>query len=120
MLVEWLPSIALGFGLGLAHALDADHVMAVSALSNQRPSLRRSIRFSANWALGHSGVLLACGLALFALGVALPPALQQASEIAVGALLILLGLWCFWRFRQESIELQAHRHGDIVHTHWQH
>ncbi len=119
MLVDWLPSIVIGFGLGFMHALDADHVMAVSALSNQRPSMRRTLFFSAYWALGHSVVLLLSGILLFGLGFAVPHSLQYIAELGVGLLLIALGLNCLWRFRRENISLHTHRHGDIVHTHWQ-
>ena len=119
MLVEIFPLLLLGFGLGLMHALDADHVMAVSALGNQKPNLSRTLRFSGHWALGHGAVLLLSGAALFSLGWALPEFLQRAAELSVGILLIILGFVCFWQFRQEKIQLVEHRHGDIVHTHWQ-
>ena len=117
MSFEIVPLLVLGFGLGLMHALDADHVMAVSNLSNQRPGLARTLRFSAHWALGHGAVLLLSGALLFSLGWALPQALQRAAEVSVGVLLIALGLLCFWQFRQEKIRLVEHRHGDLVHTH---
>ena len=81
----------VGFTLGLLHAFDADHVMAVSALSTEKPSVKRTLRFSANWALGHSGVLIASGLLLFGLGLSLPEPLQIAAEASVGIMLIALG-----------------------------
>jgi len=117
MILELLPLIFLGFGLGLLHALDADHVMAVSALSNQRPSLRQTILFSANWALGHGGVLLIAGGLLFGLGIAIPETLQRAAEMSVGVVLIALGLYLFWQFRQSAITVSEHSHGDITHSH---
>lgn len=117
MIFELLPLILLGFSLGLLHALDADHVMAVSALSNQRPSLRQTLYFSANWALGHGGVLLIAGGLLFGLGIAIPQALQQVAEMTVGVVLIALGLYLFWQFRQRAITASTHRHGDITHSH---
>ncbi|NQZ10851.1 MAG: sulfite exporter TauE/SafE family protein [Algicola sp.] len=118
MLFELLPLVLLGFGLGMMHALDADHVMAVSALSNQKPSLLRTIWFSAHWAVGHGGVLLVSGLLLFGLGVAIPEYLQRFAEMSVGVLLIGLGAACFWQFRKEKIRFDLHSHGDIKHRHW--
>ncbi|MFT6389052.1 MAG: ABC-type nickel/cobalt efflux system permease component RcnA [Cellvibrionaceae bacterium] len=118
MLVEWMPLILLGFGLGLLHALDADHIMAVSALANQNPSIKRTLVFSLHWALGHGGVLLACGLVFFGLGVAIPSGFQTLAEIMVGVLLIILGFRFFWRFRRLNITLVQHSHDDVVHTHW--
>lgn len=119
MLAEMIPLMALGFSLGLMHALDADHVMAVSTLSVEKPSLKRTLLFSANWALGHGGVLLLSGALLFGLGFAIPEPLQHGAEMMVGVLLIVLGLWCFRQFRKEKINLKTHSHGDVVHTHWQ-
>lgn len=115
--LEFLPLLMAGFGFGLLHALDADHVMAVSVLSNERPSFWRTLRYSASWALGHGAILITAGLLLFSAGWALPESLQHFAELMVGVLLIVLGIWCFYRFRKESVQLKQHRHGDIVHTH---
>ena len=112
------PMIALGFSLGLLHAFDADHVMAVSALSTRKPSFLRSLYFSASWALGHGGVLLFAGLLLFGLGFAIPDSLVHLAEASVGILLVGLGLWCFYRFRQQNLQLLQHSHDGVVHTHW--
>ena len=118
MLIESLPLLFLGFGLGFMHALDADHVMAVTMLSNQKPGFRRSLFHSAHWALGHGGVLLLAGALLFGLGIMIPEPLQAIAEASVGVLLIVLGFLCFKQFHQDKIRLSAHRHGDVVHTHW--
>lgn len=113
-----LAVIGAGLSLGLVHAFDADHVMAVSALSSKKPGLKRTLRYSLSWALGHGGVLLLCGLALFGLGLQLPESAVHLAEASVGVLLIGIGLLCFWRFRQQNVQLRAHRHGGLVHTHW--
>lgn len=118
MLTESIALIGVGFTLGLLHALDADHVMAVSALSARKPSLLRTLRFSANWALGHGGVLLVSGALLFGLGLSIPQSLQVLAEASVGVLLMVLGVWCFWGMRKQSITLEKHSHGDIEHIHW--
>jgi nickel/cobalt exporter len=121
MTLEMFSLLITGLGLGLLHALDADHVMAVSALSNRKPSLKRTLTFSANWALGHGSVLIVLGLLFFGLEVALPEAIQQIAESSVGVLLIVLGLACFWQFHKEKILLNKHTHehshGSIEHTH---
>jgi nickel/cobalt exporter len=121
MTIEMFSLLITGLGLGLLHALDADHVMAVSALSNRKPSLKRTLKFSANWAIGHGSVLIILGLLFFGLGIALPEAIQQIAESSVGVLLIGLGLACFWQFHKEKIVLDKHTHehnqGSIEHTH---
>ncbi|OUS33932.1 urease accessory protein, partial [Oleispira antarctica] len=105
MTIEMFSLLVTGLGLGLLHALDADHVMAVSALSNRKPSLKRTLKFSANWALGHGSVLILLGLLFFGLGIALPETIQKLAESSVGVLLIGLGLACFWQFHKEKIVL---------------
>jgi nickel/cobalt exporter len=121
MTIEMFSLLITGIGLGLLHALDADHVMAVSALSNRKPSLKRTLTFSANWAVGHGSVLIILGLLFFGLGVALPETIKQIAESSVGVLLIVLGLSCFWQFHKEKIVLNKHTHehsqGSIEHTH---
>lgn len=116
---ELTTLILLGFSLGLVHALDADHVMAVSVLSNDKPGFARTLRHCANWALGHGLVLLTAGMLLFGLGVAIPRELIWLAEVLVGIFLIGMGLYCIWRFRRERIVLVEHRHGDVTHRHWQ-
>lgn len=118
MLLSHFSVIGIGFALGLMHALDADHVMAVSTMSNAKPGFWRTLRFSGSWALGHAGVLILAGLLLFGLGLSIPEALQHMAEACVGVLLIVLGLVCFWRFRKERLQLVRHSHGDIEHVHW--
>jgi sulfite exporter TauE/SafE len=121
MTIEMFSLLVTGLGLGLLHALDADHVMAVSALSNRKPSLKRTLKFSANWAIGHGSVLILLGLLFFGLGIALPESIQQLAESSVGVLLIGLGLACFWQFHKEKVVLNKHTHehsdGSIEHTH---
>lgn len=115
---EIFALLGLGFMLGMMHALDADHVMAVSVLSVGRPGLGRTLRFSANWAIGHGGVLLFSSLMLFGLGLAIPEPLQRLAEVGVGVLLIGLGFWCFWVLRKRRLSLEEHLHGDLRHRHW--
>lgn len=131
MLVESWPLLIAAFSFGLLHALDADHVMAVSALLNideanaappKSKNLRalgrqRVLRFCARWALGHATVLIGAGLLLFGLGIALPQELQYVAEIAVALLLIGLGLYFFWQCWRQSLSWVGHRHGAIFHRH---
>ena len=118
MLVSPIAMIAAGFTLGLVHALDADHVMAVSALSNRKASVLKTIGYCLRWAMGHGAVLLLIGGLFFGLGFQLPESLQVFAEASVGVLLIVIGLFCLIRIRKQNLQLHIHRHGDVVHTHW--
>jgi len=110
--------LVTGLSLGLLHAFDADHVMAVTTLSSQKPSLKRSILFGLQWALGHGAVLMACGLLLFGLSIHLPEAFVSFAETSVGFLLIIIGALCIRQCRRQRLKLVEHVHGDVTHTHW--
>jgi hypothetical protein len=111
--------IGAGFSLGLVHALDADHVMAVSALSNRKKvSFLTTISYCLKWAMGHGAVLLSVGLLFFGLGFELPVSVMSIAEASVGVLLILIGLFCLVRIRKQKLRLHVHQHGDVRHTHW--
>jgi nickel/cobalt exporter len=118
MLANALPMIMAGFSLGLIHALDADHVMAVSALSSQKPGLLRTLKHSAHWAVGHASILLVSGLLLFGLGWKIPQEFIHVAEASVGLVLIIIGAFCFYKIKQQPLQLSHHQHGDVVHTHW--
>ena len=117
MLTSSFSILMAGFSLGLLHALDADHVMAVSTLSSRKPGLLNSFKHSAQWALGHAGMLVMIGMLLFGLGVSIPETFQHMAEASVGVLLMVMGVWCFWHFKKNPLQLKTHRHGDVVHSH---
>lgn len=115
--------LSLGFGLGLLHALDADHIMAVSTLSssskkatNQRTRLQ-TVKFCLQWAIGHGGILLALGTLVIFAGISIPESISTYAEKAVGVILIALGLWIFWQFYQNKLQLQVHSHDGLTHVH---
>ncbi|WP_424945651.1 urease accessory protein [Candidatus Spongiihabitans sp.] len=119
--------LTLGFGLGLLHALDADHIMAVSALasgahqdSRQNSSgwsIRRMMGFCCTWALGHGAVLFALAALLIFAKIELPAMVAHVAEKLIGVLLIGLGAWIFWNIRQHKLSLEAHSHDAITHVH---
>jgi len=78
-------------GLGLAHSLDPDHVVAVSALLCNNKSLRKSITSATVWGFGHSAVLFVIGLLVLTLSVVIPQSVLKLFDCAAGILLIILG-----------------------------
>lgn len=84
-------SLALGFGM--LHALDADHIMAVSGLAVRRPGYRSSLYFCLRWAMGHGFSLLIIGGSVLLFGLAIPVSLSAVAEIVAGVVLIAIGLW---------------------------
>jgi ABC-type nickel/cobalt efflux system permease component RcnA len=113
-----LAILGLGFVLGLRHALDVDHLAAVSTLVSQRGGILRSSLIGAVWGLGHTAALLAAGVAVIALHAEISPAVAQALELGVAIMLVGLGLnllWTLWR--GGTIHLHVHEHGGHHHVH---
>jgi high-affinity nickel permease len=113
-----ITALGLGFVLGLGHALDADHVVAVSTLVSQGRGVLRSCLRGAYWGLGHTLALLSAGAAVFALKVQISPELEHGLETAVGAMLVLLGGHVLFRaLGAVSLHRHEHVHGGAPHRH---
>lgn len=86
-----LSALLLGLFLGVRHATDADHVLAVSTLVARRRSPRAALSLGALWGLGHGLTLLVVGGAIILLGLVVPPRLGLLLELGVAVMLIALG-----------------------------
>lgn len=91
-----MPDLAAAFAasllLGMRHATDPDHLVAVTTIVARERALERAAAVGALWGLGHSATLLAVGGAVIVLGLAFPPRLGLALEFAVALMLVALGL----------------------------
>jgi ABC-type nickel/cobalt efflux system permease component RcnA len=105
--------------LGLRHATDPDHLTAVSTLvlGENRGGRRAAGVLGLAWGMGHAISLLVLGLPFVLWGDALPENLHQAAEIAIGALIVFLGVRLLVRWRRGYFHVHPHRHGDVVHAH---
>src|SRR5262245_62500236 len=105
--------------MGARHALDPDHLAAVSVLAADAPGARRGALLGALWGVGHAAALLGTGLVLAALAADLPAALCDAFELAVGAMLILLGARAVHRALRAGSAgpTRLHAHAGVSHRH---
>src|SRR5262245_29743594 len=87
-----LSILMLGFFLGMRHATDPDHVVAVSTIVSQERTLRGAARWGALWGVGHTMTILLVGGAIILFGIAIPPRIGLTMELSVAAMLILLGV----------------------------
>lgn len=87
-----LALVALGFFLGMRHATDPDHVIAVTTIVTRQRSIRHAVWIGAIWGLGHTLTIAAVGVAIIVFNVVIPPRLGLTMELAVGLMLVLLGL----------------------------
>jgi sulfite exporter TauE/SafE len=123
-----LSLLAVGFFLGMRHATDADHVIAISTIVSRERSIRGAALIGAIWALGHTLTVAIVGGAMILFTVVIPPRLGLAMEFAVGVMLVLLGffsltglnLWIRDHIRPGTLphgHLHTHAHGDYAHSH---
>jgi high-affinity nickel-transport protein len=89
--VSPLTVAVLGFLLGVRHAVDPDHVVAMSTIATRVPSFRRAAGVGALWGIGHTLTILLVGGGIIVLKVAISPRVGLAMEFTVALMLILLG-----------------------------
>jgi sulfite exporter TauE/SafE len=109
--------LMLGFVLGVRHALDTDHIAAVSTVLAQRPSWRASSLVGLSWGLGHTLVLLVAGVVVLVLRVPIPEPVAFAAELAVGVMLVVLGGLLGMKLVKERWHLHQHDHDGTPHIH---
>jgi ABC-type nickel/cobalt efflux system permease component RcnA len=126
-MITLVSIIALGFFLGIRHATDPDHVIAVTTIVSRQRSIRHAALIGVLWGLGHTLTILLVGSAIILFGVVIPPRLGLTMEFSVGLMLVLLGIlnlsgmmrWITETLTpgQSSQHSHPHEHGDFVHTH---
>lgn len=131
-MIGLLTIVAVGFFLGMRHATDPDHVIAVSTIVTREHNVKRSAWIGAAWGVGHTLTILGVGGAIIGFKVTLPPRLGLAMELAVGVMLIFLGIKNLggllnWSAQNAPVDASSrhpeqvhyHSHGDYVHAHHQ-
>lgn len=110
--------LALGVVTGMRHALEADHLAAVVAMSTQSRSRWATVWRGVAWGTGHTVSLLAIGGACLAAGVTISAGLERWFERVVGLMLIAIGGSLLVRMRRQRIHVHVHAHtGGVVHAH---
>jgi high-affinity nickel-transport protein len=125
-----LTVIGVGFLLGIRHATDPDHVIAVTTIVSRQRSIRHAGLIGILWGLGHTITILLVGAAIILYNVVIPPRMGLSMELAVGLMLVFLGVmnltgvtqWVTDRFTpghdaRGILHSHSHRHGESVHTH---
>jgi cytochrome c biogenesis protein CcdA len=113
-----LAILGLGFLLGMQHALEADHVAAVSSIAARRTDIGDIVKHGLTWGLGHTLTLFVFAGAAILLGHAIPQTWSRPLETAVGIMLVGLGAHVLWRLSRDRVHFHPHSHGDgTVHLH---
>src|SRR6476620_1747459 len=129
-MISFFSIIALGFFLGMRHATDPDHVIAVTTVISKQRDLGRSALVGAFWGLGHTLTILVVGGAIILFDLVIPPRIGRSMELSVGLMLIILGSMNVRSFLRpmpepsapephapELVHSHVHTHGDYIHTH---
>jgi high-affinity nickel-transport protein len=126
-----LAILAIGFFLGMRHATDPDHVIAVSTIVSRERSIAKAAFIGILWGLGHTLTILAVGAAIILFGLAIPARVGLTMEFCVGLMLILLGVlnlsgamkWMSQKFSPAHPPVTGehahiHEHDTKLHFHW--
>jgi hypothetical protein len=127
-----LSVLLFGFFLGMRHATDADHVIAVATIVSRQRSMWAAAWTGVLWGVGHTLTILAVGSAIILFGLVIPPHIGLGMEFSVAIMLVLLGILTLTgvtgRIQEglsgashasegERPHAHLHTHGDYVHTH---
>ena len=112
-----LTTLVLGFALGMKHALDADHVVAVSTIISQYRNPLKATLVGIFWGIGHTTTLLLVGIAVIGFKLVIPDQLALSMEFLVGVILFALGIQILWMYLPKKKHLHVHDHGDKMHAH---
>jgi ABC-type nickel/cobalt efflux system permease component RcnA len=128
--ISFFSIIALGFFLGMRHATDPDHVIAVSTIVSQQRNIRWAALIGAFWGIGHTLTVFAVGACIILFDLVIPPRLGLSMELSVAVMLIVLGVVNLASFLRSVPSRQSrtadgdaivhshfHTHGDYVHSH---
>jgi ABC-type nickel/cobalt efflux system permease component RcnA len=129
-MVGLLSILAVGFFLGMRHATDPDHVIAVTTIvSNQRNSMRAAL-IGAFWGVGHTLTIFVVGAGIILFNLVIPVRVGLSMELSVAVMLIILGLLNVAGFLRSMpasstqstdgdtiVHSHPHSHGDYIHQH---
>ena len=119
LFLDLMTSSSLGPLLGMRHALEPDHLAAVSTLVSRERSGSRAALLGVCWGLGHTLALVVVGASLLVVRGELPAFASDVFELLVALMLVVLGLRAIAQAAQQGPAgpLHVHRHGRIVHRH---
>ena len=111
--------IVLAAALGLRHALDPDHLMAVTTLvaGSKDNGTRRAARLGVTWGAGHALAIVVLGLPVVLAHAVLPELVQRVAESAIGVIIALLAARLLVRWRRGVFHLHVHEHDGERHLH---
>lgn len=116
---DTLTLLGIGLVLGLKHATEVDHVVAVSTIVSRHRNVWRSALVGAMWGAGHTAALLITGAIVLSLRVAIPERVSHWLEFGVALMIIGLGAAALWRalVKRTDVHVHEHSHDGVSHVH---
>lgn len=115
MEMGFLSILALGFVLGIKHAIEPDHIIAVSTIASQSKKLSRSTLAGVFWGIGHTATLFIIGIILIFMKGEIPEKWAMSLEFLVGIMLVYLGVTTV--FSLKNIHVHQHEYDGEEHKH---
>jgi high-affinity nickel permease len=129
-MIGFLSILAVGFFLGMRHATDPDHVIAVTTIVSSQRSSTRAALIGAFWGVGHTLTIFVVGAGIILFNLVIPARVGLSMEFSVAVMLIVLGLMNVTGFLrsmpggslpnqdgEKVIHSHSHNHGDYIHSH---
>jgi len=107
----------LGLLIGMQHALEADHMAAVSSIAARQSSVRRIVFHGAVWGVGHTLALMGFAGTVLVLGLEIGGQMAGWLEFGVGVMLVILGGHVLYRLHRDRVHFHIHKHGEQRHFH---
>ncbi len=107
----------LGLMIGMQHALEADHVAAVSSIAARESSLKKIVLHGTVWGVGHTLALMAFAGSVLILELEIGAQVAGWLEFGVGVMLVILGGHLLFRVYRNRVHFHTHKHGDVRHFH---
>lgn len=129
-MIGFLSILAVGFFLGMRHATDPDHVIAVTTIVSNQQNKARAALIGAFWGVGHTVTIFVVGAGIILFNLVIPVRVGLSMELSVAVMLIILGLMNIAAFLRSMparpsqttdeeifVHSHPHSHGDYVHSH---
>jgi high-affinity nickel permease len=129
-MIGFFSILAVGFFLGMRHATDPDHVIAVTTIVSNQRNIVRSALIGAFWGVGHTVTIFVVGAGIILFNLVIPVRLGLSMELSVAVMLIILGVANVAGFLRSMpvssipardkagvVHSHSHSHGDYIHSH---
>lgn len=103
--------------MGIGHALDADHIAAVSSLVSKHKNLKKAAYSGISWGLGHTTTLFIAGLLILLLKISIPKKIALSFEFVVAIMILILGISVIRDVVINKKHLHVHNHDGTNHFH---